>query len=124
MHSDNRANAATRCEFGSQCRLPRLDHGDKVVQNSVGHIFVENAFIAKLLQVELEAFEFDALLIGGVIECQHAKIGLSRFGANGGEFGTNDFDLIVSFRKLIVKRFQNVAKVIRHERLFQRDEMG
>jgi hypothetical protein len=77
----------------------------------VGHVFVENALIAKALQVHLQAFQLDALPVGRVGERERAEIGLPRFRTDRRELGTDDLDDVVAAGKLIVERFQEVAGV-------------
>lgn len=82
-----------------------LTYGNKIVQNAVGYILVENTFVSKLLQVKLQAFQFNAESIGHVTKHQRPKIGLARLGTNRGEFGAIDLDFVLAIRKTIFKYF-------------------
>ena len=82
----------------------------KVVEDSVGHIFVENTFVAEPLQVQLKALEFDTLLVRNVPKDQSSEIWLAGFWADGSEFRTSDFDAILSVRVGVVKALELVGK--------------
>ena len=107
---DRGADAAAGREGGHQRHAPRLDHGHQVVENAVGHVLVKNALVAELLQIELQAFQLDALAAGTIGERQRAEIGLARLGADRRELGADDLDRIVAVGKLIVKGFQSLAE--------------
>lgn len=59
--------------------------------------FVENAFVAEVEVVVLEAFEFDAGLVGDVFEFDGGEIGETCFGANACEFWVDVGDRVVPF---------------------------
>ena len=60
---DAGGNAAPRAEGGDKLQTPRLEHGDQVVEDPIGYVLIENALVAILLQVELEALEFHTSLV-------------------------------------------------------------
>src|SRR4029079_3051894 len=101
-----RADPAPRREAGDEPEAARSEGGDEIVENAVGHVLVEDAFVAKALQVELQALELDALSVWGVGDRQRAEIGLARHGADRREFGADDFDGVIAAGKLIVESFQ------------------
>lgn len=74
----------------------RLDDLDKVIEYPVGHVFVEDPLISKLLQIEFQALELDACLVRHVSKHQRAKIRLAGFRADRGEFRASDFDGILA----------------------------
>jgi hypothetical protein len=63
-----------------------------------------------MVDVIAETLKFDAFRVGHISEDECPKIGLTRFGANGGELRANDFDLIVSVGVGIIKAFQLIDK--------------
>ena len=91
-----------------------LQHGDEVVENAVGDVLVENALVAKALQIHLQALQLDALLVGRVGERERAEIGLAGLGTNRRELGADDFDDVIAAGKLVVECFQDVAGVGGH----------
>ncbi len=108
------ADAATRPPVAFQFGIARLRDGDKIVEYSIGHVFVKNSLISESLEVQLEAFQFHAKLVRDVAKHQGTKVGLARFWANRGKLWTTNLDLIVSIRKTIVKNFQFIAKIEAH----------
>jgi hypothetical protein len=112
FHGHGRVDSAARAEFSHQRKSPGLSDGDEVVGNSVRDIFVEDSFVAKLLQVELQALQFDAQSIRHVSKRKLTKIGLSRFWADGREFGTNVFDHVISLWMRILEYFERFTKCV------------
>ena len=106
--------ASTNIEHCGQAHESRLRSGNKVVKNLICHRFVERAFVTVRPDVQLQAFEFDALAIGNVIKVQGRKIGLPRFWAQAGEFRYLHTDQEVPFRVRIGKRFQSFVGFARH----------
>ena len=107
---DRRCDATAGSPSALQLGGARRDNRQKVVENSIRDVLVENAFVPKSLQVQLETLQLDALRVGNITEDECPKIGLTRFGANGGELRANDFDLIVSVGVGIIKAFQLIDK--------------
>src|SRR5688572_12322473 len=54
------SDAAARAERRLDLHPLRPQHGDQIVENCIGHVLVEDALVAKALQVELEALQLDA----------------------------------------------------------------
>lgn len=69
-------------------------------------MLVENSLIAKRLQIELEALQFDAQSIGDIPKRQASEVRLSRLRADRRKLRTDDLDLIVTIGKLIFERLQ------------------
>ena len=83
---------------------------DEIVQDAIGDVFVKDAFIAKLLQIKLQAFQLDTLLIRHVSEDQRSEIGLTGLGAHRGKLGTFNLDMVVTIGKGIVETFELILK--------------
>jgi len=75
---------------------PRLYDRDEVVHDAVGHSLVKNALAAESLQIHLQTFQLDAVLVRDVGEHDRPEIWLTRFGTHRGEFGAVMFDCIIS----------------------------
>ena len=58
---------AAHVELGGQAHEARLGGGDQIIEDAVGDVLVKMPFIAERPDVELEAFEFDALFIRDVV---------------------------------------------------------
>ena len=99
MLGDHRGeDAAAHVELRGEAHEPRLRRGDQIVQNAVGHIFVEMTLIAERPHVKFKALQFHALLIRNVIKDQGGKIGLTGFGAEAGELGNLHMDMVIALR--------------------------
>jgi hypothetical protein len=92
----------------------RLTYGDEIVGNPIGDVFVENPLVTELLQVELEALQFDTHFSRYVAKDQRPEIGLTRFGANRGKLGASYFDFVCAFWKTILENLELVLKGCGH----------
>ena len=95
---------------------------EKVVENPVGHIFVENSFVAEFLQVQLETLELNTLLVRNVSKHKRSEIGLACFRTDRSEFGAYDFDAILSVRVRVVKALELVGKRCSRHGRFESDK--
>lgn len=120
IDGDNRSDSTPCTPDTLQCGMPRLDLGYEVVENAIGNVFVENALVAKLLQVKFEAFQFHAQLVGYIGKRQRAKVGLAGLGTHGREFRAIDFNLIVAIRKAILEDLEVFLERGAHGRVFSK----
>ena len=90
--------------------MSRLGRSHEVIQNSIGDVFVENAFVAKSLEVHFQALEFDAEFVWNVPKRELSEIGLARLGTDGGKFGAKMLDGVVTLRERVFKNFQLVSE--------------
>ena len=90
--------------------------GDKFVQDAIRDVFVEDAFIAELLQIQFKALQLDAFFIRDIAKNECSEVGLSRFGTHRCEFGAGDFDLIFAIGKAVVENFEQLLKRSTHWR--------
>ena len=81
----------TRCDARKSWRNGR----DDFVEHVIGHLLMERADIAEAPHVHLERFEFDAKLIGDVLNREVREVGLTGERAVSGELGNLDVDQIV-----------------------------
>ena len=87
-----------------------LYDGDEVVQNSVGDLFVENAFISKTLQVHFKTLELHANFVGNVDQHDRAVIRLPGLGAYRRELGAVVLDREITLRGRVFENFEDVAE--------------
>lgn len=95
---------------------------EEIVEDPVGHIFVENSFIAEFLQVQLETLELNTLLVRNVSKHKRSEIGLPGFRTDRSEFGAYDFDAILSVRVRVVKALELVGKRCSRHGRFESDK--
>src|SRR4051812_5496253 len=95
-YGDTGADAAAGGEGGDELEAAGIQGGDEVVEDAVGDILVEDALVAEALEVHLQTFQLDALLLGRVGERERAEIGLARHRADRSELGADDFDDVIA----------------------------
>ncbi len=108
-------NAATHIKLGGQTHEFGVCGGDQIVQNAIGHGFMETALIAERPHIQLETLQLHALLIGDVIQIQHSKIGLAGFGAQAGKFRDFHMDMKIAAWLRVVKGFECFRGLTRHK---------
>jgi hypothetical protein len=111
---DRGGDSAAWSEFGDECHRLGLHGRDDIVENAVRDHLVEDAFVAVLLQVHFQAFEFDTLGRRRVVEGERAEVGLACFRAHRGKLGTLDLDRVVALRVLILERFEHFLEIVAH----------
>ena len=92
FHDDIAVQTTSRRPAAFDRGMTRFHSRDKVVHDSVGDRFIEDAFVAKRLQVHFKAFQFHADVARNVREDNLAVVWLARLGAHGCEFRTVVFD--------------------------------
>ncbi len=83
-------------ELGGQAHETGLGGGDQVVQHAVGHVLVEMPFVAERPDIQLQALQFHAFLVGDVIQDQGGEIRLAGLGAQAGEFRDFHVDVVIA----------------------------
>src|SRR6266849_9771478 len=111
-------------EAGGEAQKPRREQLDEVVADPVRDRFVEGAFVAEGPDVELEAFQLDALAVGNVVEIEGGEVGLPGPRAKAGELRNLHADQIVAARARIGKALQRLARLGRHSGSGCRDGDG
>ena len=91
--------AAAGGEFGCDRGVAWRTGGDEIVEDAIGHGFVEGALVAKGGEVEFERFAFDAEFVGHVFDDDLGEVHLSRHRAEGGEIGGLETDGVGTFRR-------------------------
>ena len=118
VNCDYRRNSAARSPVAFERQAKWLADLYKVIQDAVCDIFVEDALVAKFLQIKLETLQFDAHFSGNVAKDQCPKVGLTGFGANRCELGAGNLDLVLSVGKTILENLELVLKRSGHRRKF------
>ncbi len=60
-YRDYRSNSTACAPTAFERCTSWLHHFDKVVENAVGYVLVENSFVSEFLQIKLEALKLDTL---------------------------------------------------------------
>ena len=102
-------DSAANGEIARYGHPPRLTRGHEVIEDLVGDILVEDAFIAELDEVVLERFQLDAEPVGHVIDANLSKVGQTGFGADRRELRAADEHLVISMGLGIGKGLQGSA---------------
>jgi hypothetical protein len=67
---------------------------DDVFEDLVDDVLLKDAEVAVAVEIFLERFEFEAALAGHVADGENAEVGQAGFGADAGQFGVVDFNLV------------------------------
>ena len=82
----NNSDATAGIEVYFDPAPTRIKCSDKIVEQTVGKMFMEGTLVPEGPEVKLERFGFHNLLIGHIADHDFRKVGLSGFGTNAGEF--------------------------------------
>src|SRR5438067_2809966 len=99
-------DAAAHVPHRNDAHLLWFERVDQVVQNAIGDVLVEVAFVAEAPQVELQAFELDDLRTRNVTDRKRREVGLARHRTDAGELGADALDLVVAMRVRVGDRDQ------------------
>ena len=100
-----RIDAAAHQKLGGQAHEARVRGLDQVVEDPVGDVLVEGAFLAEGPDVELQGLEFHAARIGHVVQLQGGEVRLAGLGAQAGELRHGDVDGVIPARVGIFEGF-------------------
>ena len=75
---------------------------------------MEMAFLAERPDVELEALEFHAALVRDVVQKQGGEVRLAGLGAQTGELGDLDVDVVIPCGLRVVEGFQGFGGLAGH----------
>jgi hypothetical protein len=98
---DGSGDTAANVERPFDRHSSRREQADEVIEDAIGHCLVEMPLIAERPEVELEALELDAERIGYIGDVQRREVGLPGHGADAGELGGFEADLIIALRRRI-----------------------
>src|SRR4051794_34996515 len=108
---DGSRGAAADGEVSYNGHRSRVQLGDAVVENLIHNGLVKDALVAEGKVVELQALHLDAFLVRRVGQRDGRKIGLAGDGADAGEFGEGEFDLVVALGARVVEGVEDRARV-------------
>ncbi len=106
LGDDRRPDPATHVERAFDARATRADGCDQVVEDPVGHRFVERAVVTVRPEVQLPGLELDAQGVGDVFDADGGEVGLPGLGADAGELGAVEPDDVIALRLRIHERLQ------------------
>src|SRR5262249_34900541 len=108
-------DAATNREITDHLQAAGAHGGDHVVEDPVGHGFVEGALIAIAPEVELERLELDTELVRNVLNPDGGKVRLPRERAKAREFRAVEGNQVVAFGARIGERLEVLLWASGHE---------
>lgn len=97
LYAYHRVDVAAHVEVRNHFDLMRVEERDEIVGDDVRYVFVKHALVAKLVDVELQALEFHAPLVGLVLDVDRGEIGESRFGTQASKLGSRELNRIFAF---------------------------
>src|SRR5215831_17645034 len=107
-------DAAAHPEVAHDLDPARRRRRHEVVEDAVRHVLVEGALVAIGPDVELDALELHQTLVRDVAHADGREVGLARLGAETGELGDLEGDLVVAIRMRIGHHLQLAAREARH----------
>ena len=109
LHHDVGINPTTNIEFCAQSHEARLAGLDQIVEYLVGDVLVEGTLIAKRPDIQLEGFQFDAVLVRYVFQEQRGEIRLAGFRAQAAKLRRTNTDGVVPVRMRVGKGLEMLA---------------
>ena len=109
-----RKNSAANVPLRGELQVSGGNRRHQIVQNLVGDCLVKRAFIPIRPEVELEALEFDAELVGNAIDRHGREIRLPSEGAQTGEFRDLKVNEVVAPWRRILEGVERFAWRGRH----------
>ena len=75
LSANNRLDVAANIKVTDYFNLPRLKKFDEVIENHVHDVFVKNTAVAVLIEIKLEALEFNAPIARNVfdVNCREVR---------------------------------------------------
>ena len=103
--------AAADGELANYGHLPGFQGVDQVIQDRVDNGFVEDALITEGEEVEFQALHLHAPAVGHVRDRDGSKIRLPGHGADAGELGEDELDLVVALGARVGERVEDGARL-------------
>lgn len=75
LDNDHAVDAAARLPVGRDLHIQRVAARNKIIKDLIGDCLVKNAAIAEIEVVVLQSLEFDAYIIGDVLNGDRSKVG-------------------------------------------------
>lgn len=108
LGDDGRVDPASNVEFCGQTGESRTHAGRQIVQNLIGHRFMERPGLPKRPDVKLQRFQFDTEFLWHIFEVQSREIGLPGFWAKTGKFRDSNSDGVVAVGIRIREIFERI----------------
>jgi len=116
----NGFDVSTHAEITDHFDFPGIKELNQIIQNHIGDVFVKNSAIAKLIDVKLEAFQFDAILPRHVFDVKGGEIGKTGSRTDAGEFRAGELNRIAPYLGPVFKAhepgFANHPRAVRPQR--------
>src|SRR6266851_2167905 len=87
---------------------------DEIVEDPVGHVLVEGPFVAVRPDVELDGLQLEQVLVRHVSHPNSGEVGLAGAGADAGELGDLEADLVVAVRVRIGHDLERLRRLRGH----------
>ena len=117
LRANNGFDIAADVEIPDYFDFPRVKQPDQVIQDDVDDVFMKDAAIAILVDVELQALQFDAPVFRDVLDVQCREVRKTGSRADAREFGTAELDFIPpdfgTVRKSLQARFADQFRSVR-----------
>ena len=94
LRANNGFDIAADVEIPDYFDFPRVKQPDQVIQNDVDDVFVKNAPVAILVDVQFQTLQFDAPVSWDVLDVQCREVRKTGSRADAREFGTAELDFI------------------------------
>ncbi|OIQ74385.1 hypothetical protein GALL_439660 [mine drainage metagenome] len=108
-------DAAAHKPARGHAQKARLHGCHQIVDDGVGDLFMERAFVAVAPHIKFEALEFDAFLVGNEVDLETGEIRLAGQRAQTGEFRHLHVDVIVALRAGVGEALQRFAGSCGHD---------
>ena len=110
FHLDHCCDATSDGEVSHHSDLSRGARGNKVVEDVIGYLFIEDTLVSKAYKVELQSFELETKSVWYVADPNLAEIGESSFRTQRRKLWTMYFDFVLSGLVRIWKGFDQVRR--------------
>jgi len=87
-------DSSPRIKLTRHVHLAGFDGFDEVFEDTIDDLFVEGGVIAEGEEVEFERLAFETETMGNIVDGDDAEIRLTGDGAEGGEFGAMEPDMV------------------------------
>ena len=86
-------DVSANVEVSFNLNAQRVTGPDKVLENHVDDVFMKDLYVAKRIDVKLQAFQLDAAFVGNILETDGGEIREVGKGADGRELSNLEIDL-------------------------------
>ena len=91
--------AAADGEVADHRHRSRLENGHQIIQDRIRDGFVKNSLVSEREEIQLQAFHLNAQSIRDILDRDRREIRLMRHGADAGELGEDELDLVIAPRR-------------------------